>query len=77
MGGTANQPQSTLDDQEHFLAAHGWQNAARSALPGDFSARYYVRLNNAGQKALLMVMPNASLPFMHQIQRTVLHSLKI
>ncbi len=57
MGSTANQPQSTLDAQEQFLAAHGWQHAARHKLPGDFSARHYVRLNDAGRKALLMVMP--------------------
>ena len=60
MGSTANQPPSTLEVHEQFLSAQGWQHAARSALPGDFSARYYVRLNNAGRKALLMVMPNAS-----------------
>ena len=66
MGRKANQLQSTLDAQEKFLSAHGWQNAVRSALPGDFSARYYVRLNNAGRKALLMVMPSCDelMPFL-------------
>lgn len=60
MGSTANAPHTTLDEQERFLAAHGWNNAVRSSLPGDFSARYYVRLADAGRKALLMVMPKAS-----------------
>lgn len=60
MGSTANAPSTTLDQQERFLAAYGWQDAARSALPGDFSARYYVRLAGVGRKALLMVMPKAS-----------------
>ena len=60
MGSETNAPQPTLDAQEQFLAAHDWQHAVRSPLPGDFSARHYVRLNNAGRKALLMVMPNKS-----------------
>lgn len=66
MGSEANAPQSTLEIQESFLSEHGWQNAVRSELPGDFSARYYVRLNNSGRKALLMVMPSRSelMPFL-------------
>ncbi|MBY0428539.1 MAG: phosphotransferase [Alphaproteobacteria bacterium] len=78
MGSEANAPQSTLetratlearatlDAQEKFLSQYGWRNAVRSALPGDFSARYYVRLNNSGRKALLMVMPSRDelMPFL-------------
>jgi N-acetylmuramate 1-kinase len=60
MDRTANVSQSALDEQERFLSSHGWQTASRSELPGDFSARTYVRLNDAGRKALLMVVPRAS-----------------
>lgn len=45
------------DTKEQFLAHTGWQGAQRRALPGDFSARHYVRLEDNGRKALLMVMP--------------------
>ena len=59
MGKSVSAPQSTLNEQEAFLALHGWGDAARAALPGDFSARHYVRLQDKNRKALLMIMPKA------------------
>lgn len=56
MGKETIAPQE-INEQELFLAAHGWEKTVRVALPGDFSARHYVRLSDASRKALLMVMP--------------------
>lgn len=56
MGPAACQPYSQatalIDD---FLNHHGWGEAARAVLPGDFSARYYVRLTQAGKPATLLM----------------------
>ena len=40
-----------------FLAAHGWDDAARAALAGDASFRRYFRLTRKGETALLMDAP--------------------
>ncbi len=60
MGSAANAPHDITDVQESFLVLHGWCHATRSVLPGDFSARVYVRLREANRNALLMVMPQPS-----------------
>ncbi len=56
MGTTVEAPRE-ISEQELFLAAHGWEKTQRTPLPGDFSARHYIRLSDASRKALLMVMP--------------------
>lgn len=43
-----------------FLAAAGWQDAARSPLAGDASARSYERLTRGADRAVLMKAPNGS-----------------
>ncbi len=40
-----------------FLAAHGWDDAARQALAGDASARRYERLTTPDARAVLMIAP--------------------
>jgi N-acetylmuramate 1-kinase len=40
-----------------FLAAAGWSDAARAALPGDASFRRYFRLTRQGETAMLMDAP--------------------
>lgn len=56
MGTTVTAPHD-INEQEFFLSMHGWEKTQRTALPGDFSARHYIRLSDASRKALLMVMP--------------------
>ena len=47
-----------LDDAiELFLKKHDWNNAARTPLPQDCSARYYIRLLKNDESRLLMVDP--------------------
>lgn len=41
-----------------FLRAAGWDKAARTALPGDASARRYEKLNLKGARAILMDAPH-------------------
>lgn len=43
-----------------FLAAAGWGDAARAAVPGDASTRRYERLSLGGQKAVLMDAPRGA-----------------
>jgi aminoglycoside/choline kinase family phosphotransferase len=43
-----------------FLDRHGWQDAVRSPLAGDASARRYERLRRASGPAILMDMPPGS-----------------
>ena len=75
MGNAASQPQLIHPVQEAFLVLHGWSNAAFTRLPGDFSARHYVRLQGDKGKALLMVMPTAHelIPFL-KMQEALLRS---
>ncbi len=45
---------------ERFLKHAGWEAASRAAVPGDASARRYMRLSLAGQRAVLMDAPYQS-----------------
>lgn len=47
----------THDRLEALLAKAGWQAATRNLLPGDFSARSYIRLRRDQDTALVMRMP--------------------
>jgi N-acetylmuramate 1-kinase len=57
MGSASHANHIMNNAQDAFLNIHGWATAQRTALPGDFSARHYVRLKDEKRKALLMVMP--------------------
>ena len=49
---------SGRDEQlDAFLAQAGWQDAERVPLPGDASARRYIRLSRGGESAMLMDAP--------------------
>ena len=48
-----------------FLNTTGWGEAARSAVPGDASARRYERLSQDGQQAVLMDVPMQKLGQVH------------
>jgi len=43
--------------RQTFLQTAGWQDASQVGLPGDASFRRYIRLNMAGQRAMLMDAP--------------------
>ena len=45
---------SRADARDAFLARAGWAGASRAPLAGDASARVYLRLHRAGERAVLM-----------------------
>jgi N-acetylmuramate 1-kinase len=63
MGNASHAHHNMNNAHDTFLNNHGWATAHRTALPGDFSARHYVRLKDGNRKALLMVMPKT-----HELQ---------
>ncbi|WP_338082404.1 aminoglycoside phosphotransferase family protein [Donghicola mangrovi] len=53
-----------------FLTIAGWQNAARTPMTGDASARHYARLTDHGRSAILMQAPDdGSTPAFQKIAR--------
>lgn len=56
-------PAERAAEIESFLAANGWGAAKRTPITGDASTRRYIRLAQAGRKAILMDQPqNAEAP---------------
>ena len=58
-----------IPDPAAFLAAHGWQHAAITPFPADWSARRYARLRrdaNPSSAILMMTAPDADFfSFLH------------
>ena len=56
-------PAERTGEIDTFLAANGWSGARRTPIVGDASTRRYIRLQQAGRKAILMDQPqNAEAP---------------
>ena len=64
------------DLRQTFLKSSGWGTAKQDALAGDASNRRYIRLNNNGQRAMLMDAPPATEnvhSFMHIAGHLIAH----